>query len=89
MTEIFSLKLLPDEAINNLAHHIDFTAERALMSITQVDALNEIKFAKLLQILPDDMWSHILKNNINSYDKATKSAQLIQDCKVSNEVLNQ
>ena len=88
LAEFFALKLLPGEAINNLAHRIDCAAAKAHPNITQIEALNEIKFAKLLQILPNDMRSNILKNNINSYDKAIESAQHIMDCKVSNEVLN-
>ena len=81
--------MLPGENISILAHRLDCIVAKAYRDIQDQEALKSIKFKKLLEILPSDTQIHLLKNNINSYDQAVLQAQLIQDCTVSNEVLNQ
>ena len=89
LSDLSAIGLLPGENISNLAHRLDCIVAKAYRDIKDQEALKSIKFKKLLVVLPSDIRIHLLKNNIDSYDQAVLQAQLVQDCMVSNEVLNQ
>lgn len=89
LSEFASFRLLPGETIHNLAHRLNWVAAKAHPTINQQDNLNVIKLNKLLEILPSEIRSHLFKHNVTTYEEAIKQAQLVQDCTISNEVLNQ
>lgn len=80
--------MLPQETIANLSHRLDLITQRVYCDVEDTTTVNKTKFIKFLQINPTEMRTNILKNEINTYTKAVKRVEFIQDCIKSNQILN-
>lgn len=87
INEFESFQMLPQETIINLAHRLDLTTHRIYGDVQDTTTVNKTKFIKFLQIIPPEMRSSILENEINTYEDAVKRATLIQNSINSNKVL--
>lgn len=56
-------------------------------SIKNTEDLNAIKFNKLMEILPTEYRFNISSHKISDYQSAIEQAQIVQNHKISNEVL--
>lgn len=91
-TAIHSLNLvslLPRETVRNLAHRINVLVQKVHAEVTDQNALNSIKYTKLLTALPQDIRMKIMETNIKDFDRAVNRAQQLQDLSIENLVLNQ
>lgn len=74
-----NLKLGAGESVIQLSHKIDCLVVDIYPTITDKNALDSIKLAKLLESLPDYIRIDLEKENINKYHIATERAQTLLD----------
>lgn len=74
--DLESFAMLPDEPIQHLIHRLNIAARKVYPSMP-IESLNQIKFTKLIKILPENFRQIILQDTISDYDAAVAKATLI------------
>ena len=79
---------MPTETMHNFSHRIDILAPQAYPDINDATALNSIKYAKLISVIPSQFRKDILASDIHDYPPAVRKATLCQDSDIDSEVVN-
>lgn len=88
IVEYENLQMLPHETISNLSHRLEFLTHKVYNKVTDPQALDQIKYVKLLKVIPPNYRLLIMQNNITNYKIALEKARLAQDCEIQNSVLS-
>ena len=82
--EFDSLTMLPGESITHLAHRIEVLVHKINKGVTDQNAINKQKFNKFINIIPTNIRSVILMEQITDFSKAVEKASLAQVCLADN-----
>lgn len=85
--ELITFQMLPEENFNHLAHRLGLLVSRLYNSVDK-ETLSQIKFQEFIKVIPSQYRLDIQTNEIKTFDKAVARAQLLQNCHISNNVLN-
>lgn len=88
LNDLNNLTLLPHESIKNFAHRLNVLAAKVYPQIFDKEALDHIKFVKLLACLPSTIKVKLQEEGIISYTKAIDRAQTLQDIFIQDNVLS-
>lgn len=86
--DLESFVALPDEPIQHLIHRLNISARKVYPSMP-LESLNQVKFTKLIKILPENYRQSILQDRISDYDAAVAKATLIYQSMSQNNTLSQ
>lgn len=87
VSELNNLTLLPQENIVNLSHRLNVLA-RKVYDLDDKNALDKIKFIKLMSLLPSNIRMKLKEENVKSYEQAITRAQELQNIFASENILN-
>lgn len=85
--DLESFVMLPDEPIQHLIHRLNIAARKVYPTMP-LESLNQIKFTKLIKILPENFRQTILQDTISNYDAAVAKATLIFQSMSQNSILS-
>lgn len=81
-----SLVMLENEEIPHIVHRLNVTARRVYPNMSD-EILKQIKFTKLIKIIPDNLRLAILQDSITTFDAAVAKATLVQQCTLQNNII--